>query len=82
MDGSATLECGIINGNCSCKEGFMGLKCDECKPNRIGDKCDSCTEGYTGINCDECLPNVFGDKCDACRPNFYDYPSCQEGCLN
>ena len=79
MDGAATLECGIINGNCSCKDGFTGLKCDECIPNVIGDKCDSCREGYTGIKCDECLPNVIGDKCDACQPNFYDYPSCQEG---
>ena len=36
------MECGIINGDCSCKEGFTGLKCNECIPNVIGDKCDSC----------------------------------------
>ena len=46
VDGSATLECGNINGNCSCKEGFTGLKCDECKPNIIGDKCESCKETF------------------------------------
>ena len=41
-DGSTTLECGKINGNCSCNKGFAGLKCDECIPNVIGDKCDTC----------------------------------------
>ena len=45
-DGSTTLECGKINGDCSCKEGFAGLKCDECKPNVIGDKCDTCDETF------------------------------------
>ena len=45
-DGSTTLECGKLNGDCSCKEGFTGLKCDECKPNVIGDKCDACQESF------------------------------------
>ena len=45
-DGSTTLECGKLNGDCSCKEGFAGLKCDECKPNVIGDKCDACQPNF------------------------------------
>ena len=45
-DGSTTLECGKINGDCSCKEGFAGLKCDECKPNVVGDKCDTCKPSF------------------------------------
>ena len=44
--GSTTLECGKINGNCSCKEGFRGLKCDECIPHVIGDKCDACQPSF------------------------------------
>ena len=40
--GSRTLECGKDNGVCSCKEGFAGIKCDECLPNVIGDNCDTC----------------------------------------
>ena len=44
--GSTTLECGKINGNCSCKEGFTGLKCDECLPHVIGDKCDACQPSF------------------------------------
>ena len=41
-NGSTTLDCGKDDGVCSCKEGFAGMKCDECLPNVIGDKCDTC----------------------------------------
>ena len=62
--------------DCKCNpEGSMALEC--------GSKgvC-SCREGYTGIKCHECLPNVLGDYCDKCQPKYFNYPSCQEGCLN
>ena len=55
-DGSKTLECGKINGNCSCKEGFTGLKCDECIPNVIGDKCDTCEETFFNYPACQGLP--------------------------
>ena len=45
-DGSKTLECDDVNGDCTCKEGFTGSKCDECKPNFTGDKCDTCDETF------------------------------------
>ena len=41
-DASTNLTCGKIEGDCSCNEGFAGLKCDECIPNVIGDNCDAC----------------------------------------
>ena len=28
-DGSTTLECNVLNGDCTCKEGFGGSKCDD-----------------------------------------------------
>ena len=44
--GSTTLDCGKINGECSCKETFTGIKCDQCIPNVIGDKCDACEPSF------------------------------------
>ena len=32
-EGSTTLDCERINGDCSCKERVTGIKCDECMPN-------------------------------------------------
>ena len=61
---STSLECDA-NGNCACKDGFSGKKCNACKG------------GFTGSKCDECKPNVIGDKCDACEPHYFNYPTCQ-----
>ena len=52
------MECGKINGNCSCNKGFAGLKCDECSPNVIGDKCDTCQGTFFNYpSCQEGLSN-------------------------
>ena len=40
------MECGKNNGVCTCKEGFAGIKCHECMPNVVGDKCDTCQPGF------------------------------------
>ena len=47
-DGSTSLDCDEDYGVCSCKEGFVGIKCHECMPNVIGDKCDTCQPGFLG----------------------------------
>ena len=44
--GSTSLDCDENYGNCSCKEGFTGIKCHKCMLNVIGDKCDTCQSGY------------------------------------
>ena len=59
-NGSWTLECGKINGNCSCKEGFTGLKCNECIPNVIGDKCDTCQGTFFNYPSCQGLSNITG----------------------
>ena len=43
--GSTTFQCDA-NGDCSCKEGYAGSKCNECLPNVIGDKCDTCKPNF------------------------------------
>ena len=50
-NGSDLLECGN-NGECVCKDGFRGKKCDQCKPNITGESCDKCKTLYFGYpNC-------------------------------
>ena len=46
--GSTSLDCDENYGNCSCKEGFTGIKCHECIQNVVGDKCDTCQPGFWG----------------------------------
>ena len=44
-DGSTTLQCDD-KGECTCKEGFTGSKCDECVANVLGQNCDSCQANF------------------------------------
>ena len=46
--GSTSLDCDKNYGNCSCKEGFTGIKCHKCMLTVIGDKCDTCLPGFFG----------------------------------
>ena len=32
LNGSTTLQCDV-HGDCNCREGFTGSKCDACEPN-------------------------------------------------
>ena len=55
-DGSTTLECGAM-GECTCKNGFSGNKCDTCAAGFDNDnKCESCAKGYYNY------PNCKGTK--------------------
>ena len=59
-NGSTSLECGKNNGQCFCKVGFAGVKCQECRPFVIGDKCDKCEPGfYDYPSCHEGLSKSF-----------------------
>ena len=73
------MECGNINGDCSCKEGFTGLKCDECLPNVIGDNCDTCQETFFNFPlCQEdCQCNPDGSTGLDCDNNGNCF--CKEG---
>ncbi|XP_074843522.1 laminin subunit alpha-1 isoform X4 [Carettochelys insculpta] len=70
---------GTQPGQCQCKEGYTGLKCDRCAfgykgyPNCVRCNCnlvgsindDPCTEPCP------CKENVEGESCDRCKPGFY-----------
>ncbi|ERE84378.1 laminin subunit alpha-1 [Cricetulus griseus] len=66
-------------GQCPCKEGYAGVKCDRCQfgyrgfPNCI--PCDCYTVGSVNDDpCSEpcvCKENVEGKNCDHCKSGFY-----------
>ena len=85
--GSTTLDCGKINGECSCKETFTGIKCDQCIPNVIGDKCDACEpsffnyplcEGLSKLTIFNHLINIYFSDC-MCDPVGSTSSSCDNG---
>ncbi len=66
-------------GDCLCKEGFEGQKCDECaKGYKNYPRCEQCNCHYAGIlnseTCDGsclCKANVQGTRCNKCKNGFY-----------
>ncbi|KAL1287376.1 LAMA1 [Ovibos moschatus] len=66
-------------GQCPCKEGYAGEKCDHCQFGYKGyPECVSCDCNPAGsVNeepCSEsclCKENVEGSHCDRCKPGFY-----------
>ncbi|KAL8182298.1 UNVERIFIED_CONTAM: hypothetical protein K2H54_051876 [Gekko kuhli] len=78
-DDHAELQHGVHPGQCRCKEGYAGEKCDHCAfgfkgyPNCVHCNCslvgsindDPCTEPCL------CKENVEGENCDRCKPGFY-----------
>uniref|UniRef100_A0A8C0ER55 Laminin subunit alpha-1 n=1 Tax=Bubo bubo TaxID=30461 RepID=A0A8C0ER55_BUBBB len=70
---------GTWPGQCQCREGYTGEKCDRCAfgyrgyPNCLRCNCsligsindDPCTEPCL------CKENVEGENCDLCKPGFY-----------
>ncbi|KAM4688464.1 laminin subunit alpha-1 [Discoglossus pictus] len=88
-DKHANLPQGILPGQCQCKEGYTGTKCDHCEfgykgyPNCVRCNCslvgsvndDPCTEQCI------CKENVEGENCDRCKEGFYNLQERNpEGC--
>ncbi|XP_077756139.1 laminin subunit alpha-1 [Canis aureus] len=76
-------------GQCPCKEGYAGEKCDRCQfgykayPACI--RCECSRAGSVNEDpCSEpclCKENVEGDNCDLCKPGFYNLKERNpEGC--
>jgi hypothetical protein len=95
--GSAGTETCDYFGQCQCKEGYDGRKCDRChhgyfRPN-MNMPCQSCQcspAGSSESSCSNdgkcsCKPLFEGDKCDRCQDRFYFSQSelnCQECSCN
>jgi laminin alpha 1/2 len=96
--GSASTQCDLVTGRCTCKIGFEGEKCDKCSfgyynypdctkcnCNVAGTRPEDCSNG--SCKCDHrkcrCKNNVEGPNCDRCKKNTYDLdPSNPQGCTN
>eukprot|EP00079_Xenopus_tropicalis_P016422 XP_004915294.1 PREDICTED: laminin subunit alpha-1 isoform X1 [Xenopus tropicalis] len=80
---------GSSPGQCQCKEGYTGTKCDQCKfgfkgyPNCVRCNCSlvgSVNEDPCAEQC-VCKDNVEGENCDRCKAGFYNLQERNpEGC--
>lgn len=81
--------CNPLGGECVCKPGFSGPKCDQCAIGFGGSDCERCSCDVRGTipggECEEscqCKSHVTGEKCDTCIDGYfgltYDNP---DGCL-
>lgn len=77
--------CDKSNGQCLCKPGYGGPRCDQCVANFTGfpdcKPCNCSTKGSASTVCDingkcTCLNNYAGKLCDQCSPGNYQYPDC------
>ncbi|XP_023215489.1 laminin subunit alpha-1-like [Centruroides sculpturatus] len=70
---------GLKPGDCLCKKGYAGNKCDHCDVGYTNfPECKPCpchTAGtIDGNTCEGkciCKKNVEGERCDSCKPGFY-----------
>uniref|UniRef100_A0A673Z2H1 Laminin, alpha 1 n=1 Tax=Salmo trutta TaxID=8032 RepID=A0A673Z2H1_SALTR len=87
-DNHAKPENGLNPGQCLCKEGFAGERCDRCafgyRDFPLCSRCECSLEGSLNIDpCTECIckENVMGADCDLCKQGFFNLEgSDPEGC--
>uniref|UniRef100_A0AAY4A6X9 Laminin subunit alpha-1 n=1 Tax=Denticeps clupeoides TaxID=299321 RepID=A0AAY4A6X9_9TELE len=87
-DNHAQPERGLNPGQCLCKEGFAGERCDRCafgyRDFPLCTFCECSLEGSLNIDpCTECIckANVMGANCDLCKRGFYNLQASNpEGC--
>ncbi|XP_039610736.1 laminin subunit alpha-1 [Polypterus senegalus] len=78
-DAEADLHIGLLPGQCQCKEGYDGVKCDRCSFGYSGYphcvRCNCSLVGSTNTDpCAEecvCKNNVMGENCNLCKEGYY-----------
>ncbi|CAH8537923.1 unnamed protein product [Dicrocoelium dendriticum] len=87
--GSQTDVCDKLTGQCPCKAGVVGRKCDRCAPYHYDFSATGCTDcacnhqGSVSMQCNEetsmcpCHPGIVGKHCDTCKPGTWDFPRCR-----
>ncbi|KAL3869139.1 hypothetical protein ACJMK2_041856, partial [Sinanodonta woodiana] len=89
--GSRSMICNRSNGQCECKEHFIGQRCDRCQAGygNIERSCLPCNCSKIGsldVRCHPmsgqcvCRPGIMGLTCDRCQNGYYGYS--QRGCLD
>ncbi|KAM4704989.1 laminin subunit alpha-1 [Rhinophrynus dorsalis] len=88
-DNHAKFQQGALPGQCQCKEGYTGTKCDQCAFGyKVYPNCVLCNCSLVGsVNDDPCAEqcickeNVEGENCDRCKVGFYNLQERNpEGC--
>jgi len=85
--GSDTTDCDKTTGQCKCRNGFEGKKCDKCKKNVTSNGwCTWVTGGCKYIGCNVCKSG-YGPKWPDCSVKCSAYisgtaPSCNGKCKN
>lgn len=84
--GSLPEICDKNNGQCLCKKGYAGPRCDKCSSGYNGyPNCKPCgcsESGSASSICDAsgicpCLTSFAGRTCEQCSPGYYQYPECK-----
>lgn len=89
---AADVVCSEPDGQCICRLGAAGLKCESCQENFFGLSASGCQAcncdplGAARLQCNvttgvcSCKQGIGGDKCDQCVPAFYNFSSA--GCMS